>query len=300
MEEFLNNLRQNTSLFYFVVIFAILWGGGMLWGLVFVIKQLGKKNKSVKVLRNLGFTQFKGEPGMMHQVRDIAMKTLWRNFSSLVDEHPREELLRTEINKTTISITYEIPKQEYQTLPRATGLKEMIQVIKRKMVLSKILFKPDGEGAFYAQTNDTETIRAFKPRTRIKSSNGWVLCFASKNAHAPTFTIYKKFSGHRKFLMDMAFKMAQIRPAGVEGLLPEFSEEFEVMSTDIPNRQIPLGEELQRLILKYKDSMPQGLKLFVNSEGIWMSGEEWLDKKQTEGMIKLCDELKLKLKEVAK
>ena len=253
MEEFLNNLRQNHSMFYFLVIFAILWGGGMLWGLVFVIRQLGKKNKSVRVLRRLGFTQVSDKTGILLQVRDIAMKTLWHNFSFRVDEHPRKELLRTATNNGKISVTYEIPKQEYRKLPRATGLKEMIQIIKREMVLNKILFRPDGEGAFYAQTDDTETIRAFKPRTRIKSINGWVLCFAGKNAHASTFTIYKKFSGHRKFLMNMALKMAQIKPAAVEGLLPEFRKEFEVMSSDISNSQSPLGKEFQQLILKHKD-----------------------------------------------
>ncbi|GAB6887128.1 hypothetical protein JCM13304A_06260 [Desulfothermus okinawensis JCM 13304] len=66
-----------------------------------------------KVLRRLGFTQVNSESGMMHQVRDIAMKTLWSNFSSLVDEHPRKELLKTAMNNKTISVTYEIPEQEY-------------------------------------------------------------------------------------------------------------------------------------------------------------------------------------------
>lgn len=101
--------------------------------------------------------------------------------------------------------------------------------------------------------------------------------------------------------MNIAFRMAHIRPASVRGLLPEFNEEFEVMSADIPNSQPLLGKQLQRVILKYKDYMPQGLKLLLNSEGIWMTGEEWLNKKQTEQMVKLSDELKLELqKEVAK
>jgi len=42
--------------------------------------------------------------------------------------------------------------------------------------------------------------------------------------------------------------------------------------------------------------MPQGLKLFLNGEGIWMTGEEWLNKEETEQMLKLSYELKLELK----
>lgn len=296
MEEFLNNLRQNPSQFYFLVIFAILWGGGVLWGLVVVIRGLGKKNKTVKSLKRLGFTQVNSKTGMMLQIEDIAKKTLWHDFSSRVDEHPRKEFLKTEIDNGRISITYEIPEREYRKLHRATGLKEMIQIIKRKMVLSKILFRPDDGGEFYAQTNDTETIRAFKPRSRIKSTTGWVLCLAVKNAHASTFAIYRKFCGHRKFLMNMALRMAHIRPASLEGLLPEFSEEFEVTSADISGSQPLLSKQLQRLIIKHKDYMPQGLKLFLNSEGIWMTGEEWLNKKEAEQMLKLSHELKLELK----
>ena len=45
--------------------------------------------------------------------------------------------------------------------------------------------------------------------------------------------------------------------------------------------------------------MSQGLKLLLNGEGIWITGEEWLDKQQTEQMVRLCDELKLKLKKEA-
>lgn len=291
MEEILNNLRQNPSSFYFLIIFALLWGGGILWGIVFVIRQLGKRNRSISGLKHLGFSLCNTKMEIMHQIKDISMKTLWHDFSSRVDEHPRRELIRTAINNGKISITYEIPKQEYRTLSRATGLKEQIQVVKRQMILSKILFRPGGGGAFYAQTNDTETIRAFKPRTRVRSTTGWALCFADRNAHVSTFTVYRKFSGHRKFLMNMALRLMQIRPMDIKGLLPEFREEFDVMSADKPSLQSPLSKQLQQLILKYKAYIPEGIKLLVNREGVWMTGEEWLNREQMEQVVKLCNEL---------
>jgi len=301
MEEFLNNLRQNSSLFYFLIIFCVLWGGGMLWGVVVVIKYLRKKTECVGSLKRLGFVRADDNRGIMLQVRDISMKTIWRDFSSRVDEHPRKDLLKTAIIKGKISITYEIPKQKYRKLPRAVGLKGMIQIIKREMVLSKILFRTTVGEAFYARTNDTETIRAYKPRRRVRSIVGWVLCFPGKTAYASTFSIRRKFTGHKKLLMRMAFKMAQVKPAGIEGLLPEFTEEFEVMSADIPNSRSLVGKQFQRVVLKYKDYMPEGVKLNLNDEGIWMTGEEWLNKKQAEQMVKLCDQLILELrKEVSK
>ena len=96
--------------------------------------------------------------------------------------------------------------------------------------------------------------------------------------------------------MDMAYKIAQIRPAGVNDLLPEFNETFEVMSKDIPGSMPLLGNDAQRLILEYKDYMPEGLKLSVNREGVWLSCEDWLDKEQAVQMVKLCDELLQKMK----
>ena len=101
--------------------------------------------------------------------------------------------------------------------------------------------------------------------------------------------------------MNMAFKMAQIKPVNIEGLLPEFGEEFEVMSAGIPDTQPMLSKNLQHQILKYKEYMPEGLKLSWNGEGIWITGEEWLNKSQTEQMVKLCDDLIMELKrEVSK
>ena len=36
--------------------------------------------------------------GIMHQIKDISMKTLLHDFSSGVDEHPRKALIRIAIN----------------------------------------------------------------------------------------------------------------------------------------------------------------------------------------------------------
>ncbi len=290
MDEFLNNLRQNPSSLYLLIAFVLLWGAGMLWGVVVVIKHLRKKNKSVNRLKQMGFIEI-DDPGAILQVRNIAINTLWQNFSFRVDEQPRRELLKIAHNTKELSVTYEIPRDEYRRLPRATGLKEMIQIVNRKMVLSKILFRSGKRKAFYAKTKDTETIRAFKPRTRIKSTIGWAICFAGKNDCKYTCTIHRKFTGHKKFLMDMALRMAQLKPVPVNGMLAEFDEEFDIKFSHLPDSQCMLEGKYQRIILKYKEYIPEGLKLSINNEGVWITGEEWLDKEQTVQMIKLCDEL---------
>jgi len=291
MEDFINHLRQDPKLFYFVIIFASLWGMGVLWGVVFVIISLSKRSQSVACLKSLGFKKTDNDKRLMQAVSNIAIKTLWENFSDGMGSSQRDKQVTISINRSRISISYSIPPSDQQTLPRATGLKEMIQLTERKMTLHHIRFRDMDGKAFYAQTDDTKTIRAYQPKTRKESTVGWALCFACATNSASSVCIYKKFTGHRKLLVDMAFRIAQIRPLRREGLIPEFAEEFEIMSASTSNAEPLLDNRIQSLLLKYKRHIPEGLKIFINKEGLWMTGEEWLSKSQMKNIVKLCDEL---------
>ncbi len=292
MEEFLNNMRQNPAMFYFLIIFLLLWGGGILWGIILVIKSLGKKSISFKYLKSKGFVEVKNNAGLLERVKDIVMKTFCRDFALRVDPNPREEFLSINSERGTVSIVYTLPEEEYRKLRRAVGVRETIQIVKRKLTLSRILLRYTGHEAFYAQTTDTETIRAYKPQRQVKSITGWVLCFPRKNRKfETTVTIYRKFTGYRKFLMDMAYQVAQIKPAQRQGILPEFSEEFEILSQMTQDSSPLLDERLQRIILEHKKYIPEGVKLFINEEGVWTTGEEAVTKEQMKSIVALCEEL---------
>ncbi len=291
MDEFLNNIRQNPAMLYFLVIFSVLWGGGMLWGIIVVIKSVGKRRTSLRALRSMGFEKAANRPELIRKIEPLCLQTLGRFFSKRVEPNPRKELFQVSSNNKKLFLVYNIPKNEYRSLPRATGVREIIQITGRKLTLSRILFRSAGREAFYAETNDTETIRAYKPRKRTKSIIGWVLCFSADEKFNTSIVIHRKFTGHRKFLMNLALNIAKVRPVVPKDILPEFSDAFEVNLPEPLGSKPVLGKQLQQIILAYKDFMPQGTKLFINQKGIWFTGEEWPARRQMEQMLKLGEEL---------
>lgn len=299
MEEFLDNIRQNPSLFYFLIAFALLWGGGMIWGAVVVVKSLGKRRQTVNSLKSNGFVQADNDLALIQQIKDALRKTWGEHFAERVEPNPRNERLTVETEHDRITFTYEIPKQEYRELSRATGAKERIQVVKRECVLSNFLFRRSASPVFYAQTKDTTTIRAFQPRTKVQTVGGWLLCVPAATGFDSTVTVYKKFTGHRAFLMNMAFQLAHVKPVTREGLLPDFERMFEVASTEPSSSRSVLEEEIQLRILKYEEYLPEGVKLSFNRDGVWLTGEEWLDKKRMNHLVALCEELVKSKKETA-
>lgn len=291
MDEFLNNIRQNPGMFYFLIIFAILWGGGMVWGIIFVIKSLGKRKKSLRALRSMGFERADRRPERIRKAAHLCLQTLGRYFARRVEPNPRKELFQVAADNKKIRLIYNIPKNEYRSLPRATGIRESIQITGRKFTLSRILFQSAGGGAFYAETNDTETLRAFKPRKRVHSTIGWVLCFSAAAKYPSTIAIYRKFTGHQKIFMKLALNIAKVRPVALKGILPDFNDAFEVNRLEMSGSEPVLGEELQQTILAYKDFMPQATKLFLNPKGVWFTGEVWPNGRQMGQMVKLGEQL---------
>ena len=104
-------------------------------------------------------------------------------------------------------------------------------------------------------------------------------------------TIHKRLTGHRGLLMGMAFKAAGIRPAPPKGLVPELARAFEVLVSGDPSAGAPLGEGVQRIILAYQAFVPEGLQLYLNPHGVWLTAEEWPDAERMGHLVRLCDEL---------
>ncbi len=266
----------------------------MIWGIVLVIRQLGKKRRFLKAIKSMGFAPVNDNRKIIEEIKNIFANTLSISFIRRVNENPREKLINYQIKGERISVTYKIPATEYRDIPRPVGLRETIQIVERKMVLSKLHFMQGDSKAFFAQTDDIETIRCFqeiKPINQKRSTVGWIICFSARTNYASTIIIYKRFTGHKKLLLNIAFKMANVKPEGARGLLPDFKNEFEVQLAEISNSQPIIDESTQQIILGYKRCFPEGVKLHLGNGGIWITGEEWLETKQVMCLIKLCNEL---------
>ncbi len=292
MEELLANIRHNPFLLWFLVAFVVLWGGGMVWCGVLVVRSLGKRRSALRALRSAGFEKVSGGPReRREQIKNLALNTLCSRLAASVDPHPRNELLRISEEGGTIRFSYHLPEDEHRPLSRAVGLRERVQIVGRDLVLKRILHRPEGGGAFYAETKNTETVRAHRPAKRIRSTSGWALCFAGDTRCASTVTIHTRLTGHRGLLVGMAFKLAGIRPAPPEGLVPEFAAAFEVLVSGDPSAGAPLDEQVQRTILASGALVPEGLQLHINPHGVWLTAEEWPDGERMKRMVRLCDEL---------
>jgi hypothetical protein len=74
--------------------------------------------------------------------------------------------------------------------------------------------------------------------------------------------------------MDMALRIANIRPVHQEGLLWGFHEKFGVLSRCYPKIK-------KCIILAHERDTPGWAKLFLDKEGAWLTEEGWSDSKQT-------------------
>ena len=290
MEEFWANLRQNPFTFYFVIIFSVLWLGGILWAAILIIKSISKSKRFIETLKTLHFEKIGNRRDRIERVKDICERTLCRNFGKEVEQNPRDELLRVTTDDEKIIFRYAIPENEYRKLSGNIGLKQEIQVVSRELILSNILYRYADSEAFLAQTSDTRVIRSYRPSTHTKNFTGWVLCFPKRIGVSAFVSIHKKFTGSRRYLMNFAYMMAQVKLPEVHNLLPEFSDEFAISSADA-SANVTLDENVQRAILEYKNFIPEGMKIFLDKEGVWLTGDIWLDGKATEQMIHLCQRL---------
>lgn len=291
MESFLEHLRQNTFAFYFLIIFSALWGGGMLWGLVFLIQHLRRKTRAIKALHTMGFTPVMNHSGQLERITAMAMGSVYRNFANRVDTDPQPNLLKATQGKHFIRIEY-TTKEAHRDLHRATGMKEEIQIIKRVVKLKKVLNHPGANPEpFYANTTDSETIRAFKPRQRIQSTSGWVLCFPTNTQYTSTMTIHRKFTGSSRMLMNLAFAITKVKPAFIDGLLPEFEKEFDLSQNQTPDETSFLSESVQREILRLGKGLKEEYNLVLDPRGVWLSGTVWPKGKEVNGLVSLCETL---------
>ena len=85
MEEFYSNIQNDPFSFYFLVVFALLWGGGVIWGVVFVIRSLGKKRRSFNYFLSAGFTKVGNNRALLKKVKAACAQSIAEDFFSHVD-----------------------------------------------------------------------------------------------------------------------------------------------------------------------------------------------------------------------
>lgn len=292
MGEFLSNLfNQNPSSFYFLIAFSILWGGGLIWVAVFIIRYLLKKKKAKKILYTLHYQPVNNDVKALETIKNILLATVCEKFAERVETNPRKKLLDIRLKGKKIHIAYNIPKSEYIKLPRAVGIRERIQVIGRKMTLKNIIYRTGDFYSFYATTVDTDIIRAYKPRRRIESVSGWLLCFSAATGFASNIVINRKFTGYRKMFMNFTLKIGNVQATQLPNLLPEFTDTFDINILQKNQNEINLSKKLQKIILEFKDFIPEQIKLYLAPQGVWIRGEIAITPLEMKNITILCKQL---------
>ncbi len=288
MGSFFHHLTNLEPKFYFLIVFLVLWGAGILWAVLFVLSHLSKKIKARGVLAKMQFEPTRNNPLLLEKVKEAALNTVYRNLAGTVDEFPANDGIKTIIKKGRIRIEYNTRAPE-QNLPRPIGLKERIQVVARSVTLKTIYYKKDEDReAFYAETVDSKTTRRFRNRKERTSISGWIVCLPADTRYSTTFTVHPRYRGATKVLMNLAFRIAHVSPVRPAGLLPEFSESFDVQISDFDGEVPSLDEESQTKILSFSDSFCEDTNLTLAPNGVWLSGSTWPGPENFTNLITLC------------
>ena len=238
MESFLTEIRQNTFAFYSLIVFCTIWGMGVLWGLIFVLRHLNKRSRIIKFLRMAYYEPVKNNSYFLENLKNSFNKKIYANLSRTVDKEPRADLLNTSIEKNIfgkqfIRIQYHT-KEEQKRLPTPVG-RERFQRLKRSVVINHLLYRShEGNVSYYAEITDSRSdlywqIIQTKSLKKIetKSFKEWILVIEQPGKFSSMITIRRKFTGLAKSLIDTATSLSGMRrhpdyQPGMNGLLPDF------------------------------------------------------------------------------
>ncbi len=274
--------------YYLLIAFLVLWGGGMLWGFFVVINHLRKKNRVRKVLNEVGFRPISGNLAICERVKEIALRTVCRDLWDGSVTGEANSTLNVDVKDNSIKIEQSLQPDD-SVLPRPIGFKEKIRLLSRAFVLKKIQYSSDNNiEAFYAETLDTEIIKFFRNRKEKRSSGGWVLCVSGKTKYPVKMIVRPKFTGSAKLLVNLAHKIADVKPVSAGGLLPKFVEAFEVSVGCFDGELPKIDTDTQLKILDARDFFPQQTTLTLSPDGLWLSGSIWPDLDKFKKLVSFC------------
>ena len=260
----------------------------MLWGIAVVIKHLRKGRKALNVIKAMRFTPISKNHVLIERVREIATRTVWKDLCDGVYGMSVNQEISITPKGDSLKLDCRL-RDDGQDLPRPVGFKEKIQLVSRSFVLKRIHYNSeDGLEAFYAKTIDARIVRHFRNRKEKRSESGWIFCVLGKTQYPGRLIVHPRFTGSAKILVNLAYKVANITPVHVKGLLPEFEELFEVESGFVDEKVPFLDERSQLQILQWQNAFTQDTKLTLDREGVWLSGSSWPEPDKFKALVSLC------------
>jgi len=306
MESFLTEIRQNTFAFYFLIVFGAIWGLGVLWGIIFVLRHLNKRSRVIKFLRTARYAPVKNDSYLLERLSSSFNEKIYANLSRTVDKDPRADLLKASIEKDIlgkqfIHIEYHT-KEEPKRMPTPLG-RERFQRLKRSVVIKRLLYRSSGDNvSYYAEITDSRSdlywqlIRT-KSLQKIKSKSfkEWIIVIEKPGKFSSTITISRKFTGSAKFLIDTAISLSGMHhpesQPSLDGLLPDFQNMFTIGMNNSENRKRYLSEDIQRKIMASQECFEGDITLVIGPYGGWIKGSKWLKLSNLKCLLLLCQEL---------
>ncbi|RLC31251.1 MAG: hypothetical protein DRH32_04525 [Deltaproteobacteria bacterium] len=306
MESFFTEIRQNTFAFYFLIVFGAIWGIGVLWGLIFVLRHLNKRSRIIKCLRMAYYEPVKNNSYLLEYLKNSFNKKIYANLSRTVDKEPRADLLKASIKKNIfgnqfIRIEYHT-KEEPKRLPTPVG-RERFQRLKRSVVINRFLYYSQGGNvSYYAEITDSRSdlywqliqTKSFK-KVKTKSYKEWIIVIEKPCKVSSKITIRRKPTGSAKFLIDTAVSLSGMphldSQPDIDGLLPDFQNVFTIVIDDSDDKKAHFSKNIQRKILASQECFENDIILVISPDGAWIKGSEWIQLSNLKCLLSLCHEL---------
>ena len=125
----------------FLIIFAVIWGGGIIWAVILIISQLGRGRKLIKALKKSGYSEIISRGDLIDEFKRFYVEVEFGTTDVL-------NYIKMEIKRRKIKLIIETDKHKIISAP-LLGMKEHITYVKRVIVLKNILKKNNENTVLY-------------------------------------------------------------------------------------------------------------------------------------------------------
>jgi len=243
----------------FLIIFAVIWGGGIIWAIILIISQLGRGRKLIKTLKKSGYSEIISRGDLIDEFKRFYVEVEFGTTDVL-------SYIKMEIKRRKIKLIIETDKHKIISAP-LLGMKGHIAYVKRVIVLKNILKKNNENTVLYFfEENDRLTHIEYVNQRKTNSCQNAKFLMKTENNIA--VNIRKKFKGPQGFLMGIAEKYTSIGDYEIKNLIPQFKDKFTVYKlSDIDY----FNENIQRLVLKYENCFLDNMTLGILPQYITVS-----------------------------
>lgn len=289
--EITAKLKQDPALFYFLIAFLSLWVIGALTGVIFVLRHLMRKPRTISSLKAMRFNPVKNNPALLQYIGNSLSRKIYKDIAKSIDTSGGPSSLNIIFGKKHIHIEC-VGKEPTVKIARPIGMRSKGQVLKKSITLKNLFYRTSGGiEACFAQVTNSRKIKSFG-KTETRTDYGWILAMFKETSHPVTINIRPKFTGWKKGLVNTALALAQIERKTMRGLLPEFEEMFDV-SAETKDENFCISKDIQNKILSFRDAFyDEQINIFLDPSGVWISSPLWAKKaSQFTRLASLCEEL---------